>query len=1410
MDKIKLQADYIFETSWEVCNKVGGIHTVISTKAQTLVKKYKDNLIFIGPDIWKDSKQNNEFTEDKKLFRGWKIKAYNNGIRVKIGRWNIPGKPIAILVDFTPFIAEKDAIFSKLWELYHLDSISGQWDYVESALFGYAAGKVVESFTNYNISPKEKIIAHFHEWQTGTGILYLKKNAPYIATVFTTHATTIGRSIAGNNQALYKYFFDYNSDAKAQELNVVSKHSLEKTAAQISDSFTTVSENTRIECKQFLNKDVDIVTPNGFEDNFISDEKDFQHQQQEGRNKLIEVAQALLGYKLPDNILLTGISGRYEFRNKGIDIFLKSLKELNNNEALNKEILAYILIPADQLFARKDLINKLSNPGKNAEPLPQPFITHTLNNSDNDLILREIKNLGLLNNKSDKVKVIFVPSYLNGHDNIFNLSYYKLLMGFDISVFPSYYEPWGYTPLESIAFKVPTITTSLSGFGKWVKKFDNKNNGVYVVERNDDNSEKVIDDIVNTIISFSEKSIEEINNIKISCFNFSKNALWKNFIKYYYQAFDVALKKAEERKDSYIEKIPQTESKIHYEPIIGNKPNWRKLFINAQLPDKFDGLNDLAKNIWSSWNYKATDLFEYINPEMWIDLKKNPLLLLKNISQQRLTELENDKLFIEKYNAVYNEFKDYINVKPKKDEPNIAYFSMEYGLNNNLKIYSGGLGLLAGDYLKEASDSQVNIVGIGLMYKYGYFTQRLSLGGEQLSELEPLKFSQLPITPVRDNTGTCILININLPGRSLTARVWRIDVGRIPLFLLDTDIEENNEDDRKITSQLYGGNLENRLKQEILLGIGGIRLLNKLNINPDIYHCNEGHAAFINVERLAQFTNVDNFSFEESLEIVRSSSLFTTHTPVPAGHDVFSEDLIRMYLRHIPKRLKISWEQFLGLGKIDCYDPNEKFSMSILAAKTSQEINGVSLLHGKVTREMFKDLYKGYTPEESYIGYVTNGVHYPTWTAKEWRILYEKNFGEGFLQDISNKKYWEKIYGIDDEIIWNIKQGLKKKLIDYIKIRFKRHWIKRYENPKKLVDILNKINENTLTLGFARRFATYKRAHLLFTDVKRLERIVNNKEMPVQIIFAGKAHPKDKAGQDLIKLIVEMSKKSEFEGKIIFLENYDIELAKRLVKGVDVWLNTPTRPLEASGTSGQKAELNGTLNFSVLDGWWLEGYKENAGWALTQVRTYENQNYQDQLDAQTIYAILENQIIPTFYDRNSKNISTKWVQIIKKSIAEIAPDFTTKRMIDDYKSKYYNKLFIGHNDIKKNNYEKAIKIAKWKKYISRYWDDIEVISVDFPSTSKRPFNYGQSYHGEVILDLKNLINDDICVEMVIKNDNEKIITKELKKDNKVDTIAVYKIDLKLTQPGIFDYGLRIYAKNQDIPHRQDFNYIKWL
>ena len=632
------------------------------------------------------------------------------------------------------------------------------------------------------------------------------------------------------------------------------------------------------------------------------------------------------------------------------------------------------------------------------------------------------------------------------------------------------------------------------------------------------------------------------------------------------------------------------------------------------------------------------------------------------------------------------------------------------------------------------------------------------------------------------------------------------------LYLLDTDNEMNSEWARQITHQLYGGDWENRIKQESLLGIGGMLALKKLGIKKDVYHCNEGHAALMGLQRLVDLV-AEGLTFNEAKEVVRASGLYTCHTPVPAGHDYFEEGLFYKYMSEYAEKLGIEWNDLIGMGRTNPEDNTEKVSMSVFALNTCQEANGVSWLHGEVSKKMFSPVWPGYFPEELHVGYVTNGVHMPTWAAHEWKDIYAKYLPKEWIHDQSNMEMWKPYADIPDAEIWATRMSLKRKMMDYIKEKFREDWMKSQGDPARIVRALNEMNPNNLIIGFGRRFATYKRAHLLFTDLERLDKLVNNPNYPVQFLFTGKAHPADGGGQGLIKRIIEISRMPQFLGKIIFLENYDMRLAKRLISGVDIWLNTPTRPLEACGTSGEKAQMNGVLNFSVKDGWWYEGYVEGAGWALTENRTYENQAHQDQLDAATIYQMLESEIIPLYYAKNSKGYSPEWIQYIKNSVTKITPRFTMKRMIDDYFEKFYNKLAKRHNLLMADKYKVAKEIAAWKENMVAHWDEIEVVNVQMPDLSN--LNVGDKFTVSVELDTKGLNDKGLGVELVAirtsTHNNDKLYEVEpllLKKAEGSHLFFenVYQLDYA----GGMKFGLRMYPQNELLPHRMDFCYVRWI
>ena len=836
-----------------------------------------------------------------------------------------------------------------------------------------------------------------------------------------------------------------------------------------------------------------------------------------------------------------------------------------------------------------------------------------------------------------------------------------------------------------------------------------------------------------------------------------------------------------------------------------NEPQWRNITVKSKLPGKLNKLNELSRNLWWAWNVEGKTLFHDLDRDTWRATSENPVKLLQRLSNEKIAALQNDAAMMARIDSTYELYKEYMKKPLRNDIPSVAYFCMEYGLCNALKIYSGGLGILAGDYVKEASDRCVNMTAVGFLYRYGYFTQTLSMDGQQIANYEAQNFHQLPIEPVLDEKGNQLVHEVPYPGRTIYANVWKANVGRVTLYLLDTDMDMNSEYDREITHKLYGGDWENRIKQEYLLGIGGVLLLKRLGIKADIYHCNEGHAALLNLQRLVDMVQEDGLNFNEALEVVRATSLYTVHTPVPAGHDYFDEELFGKYMGGYPERLGISWQDLMDMGR-ENPGSGERFCMSTFALNTTQESNGVSWLHGEVSKKMFAGLWKGYAPEESHVGYVTNGVHMPTWAASEWKVFYKQVLGEDFMEKQELESTWAPLMNVPDEEIWKMRLTLKHKFIRFVKRDFKENWLKNQGDPTRIANIVEKINPDALLIGFARRFATYKRAYLLFNDLERLKKIVNNEHYPVQFIFAGKAHPADGAGQGLIKRIIEISKMPEFLGKIIFLENYDMTLSKRLITGVDVWLNTPTRPLEASGTSGEKAEMNGLL------GWWYEGYREGAGWALTSKRTYTNQDQQDKLDSATIYSMLENEIIPLYFAKNSKGYSPEWIQYIKNSICHIAPNYTMSRMMRDYFDKFYCPQTERARRLVADNYALARQIVTWKENVAARWNDVHLVG-DIMGNREAIANGTADIDVTMRLDTAGL-GKDVKLELVVYKEEDgkvgfyrKAAFEVVAQDGDVLT---YNCRLPFHENGLFRYAYRAYPWCDLLPHRQDFAYLKWF
>lgn len=850
---------------------------------------------------------------------------------------------------------------------------------------------------------------------------------------------------------------------------------------------------------------------------------------------------------------------------------------------------------------------------------------------------------------------------------------------------------------------------------------------------------------------------------------------------------------------------------------------FNRITVNPQLPKRIEKLSEIGYNLWWSWNTEFLKLFKEMDIDLWESVNKNPIKFLKLVTQEKLEKAAQSPEFLKKYDKVVENFEDYMKSKnnwfekkyPDNKNDVIAYFSAEYGLDQTLAIYSGGLGILSGDHLKSASDLGVPLVAIGLLYKKGYFNQKINGNGIQETEYNDIDIENLPIESVKDSEGKDVLVALHFPKKKIYLKAWKVNVGRVELYLLDSDIEANIPEYREITKTLYGGDREMRIQQEIILGQGGVAMLKALGYNPTIYHMNEGHSSFLILELIYNLMKEKQVSFQIARDIVSSKTVFTTHTPVPAGNDIFTLSLIEKYFKDYWDKLGITKQEFFQMGmKPDVQIDTTGFNMGILALKVAGKKNGVSKLHGAVSRELFGEVWPNIAANESPITYVTNGIHTCSWLSPHLKELYNKYLIPYWQDRIYDDEVWKKISDVPNEELWKAHQERKVKMLAIVKentINRLRRCGYNYDEIMKIVDCLD---PNALTIGFARRFATYKRATLIFKDLERITQILNNKNQKVQIIFAGKAHPADKEGQDLIKYIHEISMKPQFKGKVFLLENYNIAMSKYLISGVDVWLNTPRRPMEASGTSGQKASVNGVINFSILDGWWAEGYNAKNGWKIGESLEYSDYESQDRADSQSIYDTLENKIIPMYYEKDEDGISSRWMQTMKESIISTGGKYSTSRMLTDY----VDKLYIPLCNLYNNYYAELGKVGElneWKKSIKNAWDNIEITQEN--NLDNITLDAGNNIEVRCKVKLPNINKDNIEAQVyygkISENgtvDDISIIPMELEEADEESKIYTYKAKVNLINGGNYGYTFRVMPKHEMILDSANLDLIKWI
>ncbi len=838
------------------------------------------------------------------------------------------------------------------------------------------------------------------------------------------------------------------------------------------------------------------------------------------------------------------------------------------------------------------------------------------------------------------------------------------------------------------------------------------------------------------------------------------------------------------------------------------------------MPARISRLYELAYNLWWSWHPEARALYEKLDPSLWEEAGHNPVRFLSEVQPSLLEQAANDAVYLAHYDSVLRDFDAYMHpgieetwfarTYPEQVNSVIAYFSAEFGLHEALPIYSGGLGILSGDHCKEASDLGLPFVGVGFLYPQGYFRQAVTRDGVQEAYYDKLHFSEAPAQPAIGADGNEVMIQVELPGRHIHAKVWKLQVGRIVLYLMDTDVAPNAPNDRELSARLYGGDREMRIAQEIVLGIGGVRALRALGIAPAAWHINEGHAAFLNLERCRELVE-RGLSFNEAREVVAANALFTTHTPVPAGNDTFSYDMIDKYFGSYWGQLGLSREQFMEVARED-HGWGPTYGMTVLALNLTGYHNGVSALHGEVSRNMWQFLWPGVDADEVPIDSITNGIHTPSWIAPEVDALFKRYLGADWKNHVDEPALWQAVAEIPDEALWQVHVERKNALIEYTRRHLSEHHLRLGEGALQMAEFEGMLNSNTLIIGFARRFATYKRATLIFRDMERLKRIVNDPKRPVQIIFAGKAHPADGPGKSLIEQVYRFSRSDAFRGKVIFLENYDINMARYLVSGTDVWLNNPIRPHEASGTSGQKAALNGQPNFSVLDGWWAEGFNGKNGWSIGEERVYHDSNAQDEADSLSLYETLEEQVIPTYYEQEADGVPHRWVAIMKEAIRTCAPAFSMRRMVKEYTTRFYVPEIQQGMRIEQDRYEQARVLATWKERVRRAWPALELYA---EGRRDGQLSLGEGIDMRAWARAGDLRPEDFTIEVVYgeARDDQATIQHTLPMEyikRELDGSFRYELRLQPPESGSIAYGVRALPNHPALANKHEMGLIRWV
>ncbi|MCG3133884.1 MAG: hypothetical protein HMLKMBBP_01150 [Planctomycetes bacterium] len=1338
----------LFEVSWEVCSKVGGVHTVLATKARSMSERLGESYVVIGPWRLSPGDHPSEFEPDP-AFDAFAEGCRAAGVPVQVGRWDVPGKPRAILVEFSGLYARKDEILKALWDRHRVDSLFGGWEYVEPLLFGWAAGIVVERW--WRESPQGAqgpAVAQFHEWLAGAGLLRLRDEAPEIGTVFTAHSTVLGRAIAATGVSPEKGLEGRTVEQAAEATGVRAAHSMEAALVRECDVFTAVSDMTSDEARLVHGRAADVVLPNGWDPEVMKLRVGGATRDASAR-RFRDAASKLLGEDAGDAYTIV-TAGRHEMHNKGYDILLAALAEIAQKPG--RRIVLWMFVPAGNAGLRRDVAERLRAPFAPGEPVGH--CTHALFDAENDGIAVKCRALGLLNAKGSRVRVIHVASYLGVGDGLFGMGYESLLQGADLTCFPSFYDAWGYTPQESLALGVPTITTDCTGFGQWTSAAGvPRGRGVTVLARKDRSDEKATARLVRAI----ERRLDDARDretVAASCREIAASTEWTLLVERHFDAHAKARETA--RKRSRRKHVPAAPAPAHPLPARPaappNRPRLFPLDVTPAVPAGIADLARIARNLRWTWDAEAASLFADLSPQVFDACRHDAVRTLREASQADLDARAADPEYAHRVKRVARRLDADLSAAaaaadaeadgPSRRHP-VAYVCAEFGIHESLPIYSGGLGALAGDHLKTAADLRFPLVGVGLLYRRGYMRQRLDGGTDQRAVEDVLDPAASPLAPVLGADGKPVEVSLQIPGTKLLLRAWKLQVGTVELYLLDSDTDGNRAEDRAITHALYSGDAEHRLRQEIVLGAGGARLLAAIGIEPSAWHVNEGHGAFCALERARVLVKEKGLSFDEAREAVRATTVFTTHTPVPAGHDRFAEDLMRRYFSDVPEWLGIPWERFFALGVAS--DDAHGFNMTKLAIEFASVVNAVSEKHGEVSRSLLRSFQPALLTGEVPVASVTNGVHLPTWTSPAVAKLL------GASGAVAAEDFRRRAPQASDAALWAVRSSLRDDMRRAVAARVTASFRARGDSEALLARTVEGLSPDALYIGFARRFATYKRADLVLRDPARLAAILDAPGRPVRLLVAGKAHPRDGAARDLLSRVAKLARSDAFAGRIVILEDYDLALARTLVRGVDVWLNNPRAPLEASGTSGMKAAANGALNLSVGDGWWLEAFDGTNGWRIgPDFRTAPvpaDEGAQDVADAAALYTLLEHEVVPSFFDRGADGVPASWCARVRRALATVPPVFDTARMVAQYAELAYRPLARRFHELREDDFAGARALAARRARVHAGMAALRVVAARVAGAeSARP---GDALAAEVDVNLGTLLPGDVVVEMVL-------------------------------------------------------------